>query len=88
MPRRSAPVWTLDRATLEEWIGRRTTPEERDRIARAIPYSSIPEALSTIADGVRAAITEEARQRRRRAAVTRTTQRVIRAAAAGRRIGR
>lgn len=80
------PVWTLDRATLEEWIGRRTTPEERDRIARAIPYSSIPEALSTIADGVAQAIAEEARQRRR--ATTAAAQAAIRAAREGRRITR
>lgn len=84
MPRQ--PVWTLDRATLDEWIGHRTTPEERDRIARAIPYSSIPDALATIAEGVRDAMTAERRQHRRQ--VRATVQRVITAARNGQRIER
>lgn len=39
---------TITDTQLEQWAGRVLTPEEIDRLAAAIPYSSIPDAIGTI----------------------------------------
>ena len=41
---------TISRDRLDEWAGRELSDNEVDQLKRAIPYSSIPEALRTIAD--------------------------------------
>lgn len=40
---------TLTREQLEEWAGRALTDAEMERLARAIPRSSIPDAIGVIA---------------------------------------
>lgn len=44
----------LTREQLEEWAGRSLSDREIDRIAEAIPWSSIPEAINVIADTITA----------------------------------
>jgi hypothetical protein len=41
---------TLTREQLEAWVGRTLTDDQVDEIDEAIPNSSIPEAIATIAD--------------------------------------
>lgn len=40
---------TITRGTLQDWVGRRLTDEEVERIFTALPHSSVPEAIATIA---------------------------------------
>ncbi|WP_292976680.1 hypothetical protein [Mycobacterium sp.] len=44
------PHVILHRSQLEEWAGRTLTDDEVDAIALAIPRSSIPSAIETIAN--------------------------------------
>lgn len=39
----------ISRATLHDWVGRALTDEEVARIYSALPHSSVPEAVATIA---------------------------------------
>lgn len=43
----------IARRQLESYAGRSLTDSEVERIERALPHSSIPEALATIADALR-----------------------------------
>lgn len=45
------PVVT--REQLEQWVGSKLTDREVRRLVAAIPNSSVPEAIATIADGLR-----------------------------------
>lgn len=38
---------------LEAWAGRPLTPEDMEKIAQAIPWSSIPDAIGVIAENIR-----------------------------------
>lgn len=41
----------ITRAQLDEWAGRHLADYEIERLAKAIPHSSIPDAIGTIVDG-------------------------------------
>lgn len=47
---RGEVVYSLTRADLDAYAGRQLTEDEGDRFAEAIQWSSIPEALATIAE--------------------------------------
>lgn len=40
----------ISRSQLQEWAGRAVSDEAMERLAGGIPYSAIPEAISTIVD--------------------------------------
>lgn len=40
---------TITRGTLQDWVGRPLTDDEVERIFTALPHSSVPEAIATIA---------------------------------------
>lgn len=45
-------VWQLHRGKLDEIAGRQVTDEEAERIAEALEFSSIPEALDNVVESV------------------------------------
>jgi hypothetical protein len=47
-----ATVWVLTRDVLTSWTGQPLSDEQAERVAEAIPQSSIPEAVATIAASV------------------------------------
>jgi len=49
LPEGDGPGITLTRTQLEEWAGEALTDQQVEALEEAIPYSSIPEAINTIA---------------------------------------
>ncbi|MGC0386665.1 hypothetical protein [Streptomyces sp. SAI-129] len=43
---------TISRATLTAWAGFDLSPDQLARLARALPFSSVPDAVGTIADSI------------------------------------
>lgn len=48
-----APGGVVTREQLEQWVGSKLTDREIRRIIKAIPNSTVPEAIASIADGLR-----------------------------------
>lgn len=48
-----APGGVVTREQLEQWVGRTLTDRDVRRIIKAIPNSTVPEAIASIADGLR-----------------------------------
>lgn len=43
----------ISKTTLSEWVGFELTDAEVERLSTAIPHSTVPEAVATIADSFR-----------------------------------
>ncbi|MGW4345333.1 hypothetical protein ACWEL8_09675 [Streptomyces sp. NPDC004690] len=43
---------TLSPAVLNEWAGFELSPHQLERLAKALPFSSVPDAVGTIADSL------------------------------------